>query len=230
MALIELAGVGKRYREGDGERVVLADVALAIARGEMVALLGPSGSGKSTILNLIGAVDVPSAGDVRVEGRSLVALSEHERALFRRRAVGFVFQSFNLIPTLTVEENVRLPLELVGVGADLARTRVAGLLAEVGLAGRAGSFPERLSGGEQQRVALARAVVHRPLIVLADEPTGNLDPETAAQVLRLLRGLAAEAGTTVVIATHSADAAAVADRVLTIRGGRVVETRRAAAS
>jgi putative ABC transport system ATP-binding protein len=226
--LIELVGVAKSYREGDGERVVLVDVDIAIARGEVVALLGPSGSGKSTILNLIGGVDVPARGDVRVGGRSLSSRSEHERALHRRRTVGFVFQGFNLIPTLTVEENVRLPLELTGVNGGAARARAVALLAEVGLADRAATFPEHLSGGEQQRVALARAVVHRPLIVLADEPTGNLDAVAAAQVLALLRRLAAESATTVVIATHSADAAAVADRVLAIRSGRVVESPRGA--
>jgi putative ABC transport system ATP-binding protein len=227
--LIELVGVHKSYREGDAERVVLADVDLAIDPGSVVALLGPSGSGKSTVLNLIGGIDVPERGDVRVGSRSLVSLSEHDRALYRRRSVGFVFQAFNLIPTLTVEENVRLPLELTGVDGAAARDRVAALLAEVGLADRTAAFPERLSGGEQQRVALARAVVHRPLIVLADEPTGNLDSVAAGRLLALLRGLAAESGTTVVVATHSAEAAAVADRVLTVRGGRVVDSPEARA-
>jgi putative ABC transport system ATP-binding protein len=227
--LIELVGVHKSYREGDAERVVLADVDLAIDPGSVVALLGPSGSGKSTVLNLIGGIDVPERGDVRVGSRSLVSLSEHDRALYRRRSVGFVFQAFNLIPTLTVEENVRLPLELTGVDGAAARDRVAALLAEVGLADRTAAFPERLSGGEQQRVALARAVVHRPLIVLADEPTGNLDSVAAGHVLALLRGLAAESGTTVVVATHSAEAAAVADRVLAVRGGRVVDSPEARA-
>jgi putative ABC transport system ATP-binding protein len=228
--LIELCRVAKTYREGETDRHVLTEVDVTIARGEIVALLGPSGSGKSTILNLIGGIDWPTRGDVSVGGRSLPALSEHERALYRRRTVGFVFQSFNLIPTLSVRENVRLPLELTGVDGVLARERIDRLLTEVGLSDRAETFPERLSGGEQQRVALVRAVVHRPLVVLADEPTGNLDVESARQVLGLLRRLACESDATVVIATHSAEAAGIADRVLMIVDGRVVEGPRAPAS
>jgi putative ABC transport system ATP-binding protein len=223
--LVELASVTKRFREGGRERVVLAGVDLAIARGAVVAVVGRSGSGKSTLLNLIGGVDVPTAGDVRVAGQSIVTGSERTRALYRRRSVGFVFQFFNLIPTLTVAENVRLPLELNDTAADLARERVATLLAAVGLADRAEAFPERLSGGEQQRIAIARALAHRPLVVLADEPTGNLDADAARQVLHLLRRLAEDAATTVVMATHSEEAAAVADRVLALRDGRLGERR-----
>ena len=227
-ALIELRSVTKRFREGDRDRIVLAAVDLTITRGAVVAVVGRSGSGKSTLLNLIGGVDVPTEGDVRVAGESIVTGSEHARALYRRRAIGFVFQYFNLIPTLTVAENVRLPLELNAVGAAAARDRVIELLRAVGLADRADAFPERLSGGEQQRIAIARAVAHRPPVVLADEPTGNLDVEAARQVLQLLRRLAEEAGSTVVMATHSEEAAAVADRVLALRDGRVVEPARRA--
>ena len=218
---IELRAVTKRYREGDRERDALTAVDLTIARGEFVGVVGPSGSGKSTLLNLLGAVDVPTSGDIRVDGRSIVEGSEHARALYRRRGVGFVFQFFNLIPTLTIEENLLLPLELNGVGRPAARERAHALLTPVGLADRARSFPERLSGGEQQRIAIARAIAHRPPIVLADEPTGNLDGESARRALALLRTLGEEAGATVVMATHSAEAARIADRVLVLRDGSI---------
>ena len=221
-ALVRLVSVTKTYREGARERRVLDDVSLDIAAREVVAVVGRSGSGKSTLLNLIGAIDLPTHGDVIVAGASIVTPAEHARALYRRRSVGFVFQFFNLVPTLTVEENLLLPLELNGVARRAARERVGALLATVGLADRAASFPEQLSGGEQQRVAVARAVAHRPALVLADEPTGNLDGDAARNVLGLLRRLGGESGTTVVLATHSDEAAAVADRVLTLRDGQVL--------
>ncbi|MBI2205460.1 MAG: ABC transporter ATP-binding protein [Candidatus Rokubacteria bacterium] len=226
--LIELGAATKRYREGDRERVVLDGVDLVIDRTEFVAVVGRSGSGKSTLLNLIGAVDLPSSGDVRVAGQSIVRRSEHERALYRRRSVGFVFQFFNLIPTLTVEENLLLPLELNGVARALARRRAQALLDAVGLGDRGQSVPERLSGGEQQRVAIARALAHRPAIVLADEPTGNLDAAAAREVLGLLRRLGAEDGATIVMATHSSEAADAADRVVALRDGRLVAASPAA--
>ena len=204
---------------------MLSAVDLTVERGAVVAVVGRSGSGKSTLLNLVGAVDVPTEGDVRVAGESIVSGSEHRRALYRRRSVGFVFQFFNLIPTLTVAENVRLPLELNDVDETSIRRRVAELLDAVGLADRSETFPERLSGGEQQRIAVARALVHRPVVVLADEPTGNLDVDAARDVLTLLLGLARDAGSTVLIATHSEEAAAVADRVIGLREGRVAERR-----
>ena len=221
-ALVRLIGVTKSYREGTRERRVLDGVSLEIAAREVVAIVGRSGSGKSTLLNLMGGIDVPTQGDVIVGGASIVTPTEHARALYRRRAIGFVFQFFNLVPTLTVEENLLLPLELNGVARSVARERVGALLATVGLADRAASFPEQLSGGEQQRVAVARAVAHRPALVLADEPTGNLDGDAARGVLDLLRRLGDESGTTVVLATHSDDAAAVADRILTLRDGRLL--------
>jgi putative ABC transport system ATP-binding protein len=222
-ALIRLSAVAKTYREGERERAVLDGIDLTIAAGEIVAIVGRSGSGKSTLLNLIGAIDVPTSGDVVVGGESIVTRTEHARALYRRRSIGFVFQFFNLIPTLTLEENLLLPLELNGEPRAAARDRAGALLEVVGLADRASSFPERLSGGEQQRAAVARAVAHRPRIILADEPTGNLDGDAAANVLSLLRRLAAETGTTVILATHSDEAAGVADRTLTLRDGKLLD-------
>jgi putative ABC transport system ATP-binding protein len=220
---VHLARVVKVYREGESERVVLRAIDLSVAAGEIVVLLGRSGSGKSTLLNLVSGIDRPTSGTVRVEGVDVVALSETARTRLRRRRIGFVFQFFNLIPTLTVEENLRLPLELNGVDGAAGHARALELLGEVGLADRAASFPDRLSGGEQQRVAVARARVPDPALVLADEPTGNLDAESARQVLSLLTGLARRAGKTVVIASHSDEAAAMADRVLTLVDGRLVE-------
>jgi putative ABC transport system ATP-binding protein len=220
---VELSRLLKIYREGERERVVLRDVDLCVARGEIVVLLGRSGSGKSTLLNLVSGIDRPTSGIVRVEGVDVAALSETERTLFRRRRIGFIFQFFNLIPTLTVEENLLLPLELNGVGGAEARARALHLLDAVDLADRGGSFPDRLSGGEQQRVAVARALVHDPSLVLADEPTGNLDAESARQVLGLLAALAREAGKTVVAVSHSEEVAALADRVLTLADGRLCE-------
>jgi len=220
--LVELRGVARSYREGVAERAVLRGVDLAVARGEFVALLGRSGSGKSTLLNLISGIDDPSAGDVLVDGRSITRLSERERTLVRRRRIGFVFQFFNLIPTLTVAENLELPMQMVGRRGPAARADVAALLAEVGLADRGGAAVDRLSGGEQQRVAVARALAHDPDLVLADEPTGNLDAETAATVLGLLRRLGRDRKKTVIAATHSAEVAQAADRVLELRDGRLV--------
>jgi len=218
---VELRGLVKSYREGEAERMVLRGVDAAIDRGEFVALLGRSGSGKSTLLNLISGIDQPTAGDVLIEGRPLTRLSERERTLLRRRRMGFVFQFFNLVPTLTVEENLLLPLELTGRAGHDARATVARLLADVDLGDRARAFPDRLSGGEQQRVAIARALAHDPALVLADEPTGNLDSGAAQVVLGLLTTLASERGATVVVVTHSGEVAALADRVLALRDGRL---------
>jgi putative ABC transport system ATP-binding protein len=220
---VELRHVGKAYREGDAERVVLRDVSITIASGEIVVLLGRSGSGKSTLLNLIAGLDRPTSGRVLLAGTDLTALDEQARTRFRRRHVGFIFQFFNLIPVLTVEENVLLPLDLNerADAAGIARART--LLARVGLDGRGQSFPEQLSGGEQQRVAVARALIHEPSLVLADEPTGNLDAETAAGVLELLDTLAREAGKTVVMVTHSREVVGMADRIFAIQRGQLVE-------
>jgi putative ABC transport system ATP-binding protein len=221
--MVELNGICKSFWEGDRERMVFRDASLQIERGEWVFLLGRSGSGKSTLLNLIAGIDLPDKGEVIVDAKVLNRLSERERTLFRRNDIGFVFQFYNLIPTLTVEENVLLPLELTGALTAELRGRARELLRQVGLADRAASFPDRLSGGEQQRVAVARALVHRPNLILADEPTGNLDAETGCQVLDLFRQMVRGTGTSMVLVTHSSEVAQLADRVLTIREGKLVE-------
>jgi putative ABC transport system ATP-binding protein len=217
---IELENVSKSY----GGLPVLNGAEVIIERGQMVAVMGRSGSGKSTLLRLIGGLEGADKGVVRVDGTDLTALTEAERARRRRQGLGFVFQSFNLIPTLTVGENVELPLALNGVAPSDGRRRSLALLDELGLAGCIDRFPEDISGGEQQRVAIARAVVHEPKLVVADEPTGNLDAETARHVLELLRRTCRERNATLIVATHSAEVAAQAGRILTIRAGRIEDT------
>ena len=221
--LIELVDLTKSYREGRSERVVLAGANATIAAGELTVVLGRSGSGKSTLLNLLSGIDLPTAGEVRVAGRDLAALTERERTLFRRRSIGFVFQFFNLIPTLTVEENLLLPLELAGRVGEEDRSRARVLIERVGLGNRLGSFPDRLSGGEQQRVAVARALAHDPDLVLADEPTGNLDLETGLEVLGLLDDLVRSRGKTLVMVTHAREVMGIADRVFSIAEGHLEE-------
>jgi len=223
--LVELRGIFKSFKEGERERTVFRDASLVIAPGEWVFLLGRSGSGKSTLLNLISGIDMPDQGEVIVDAKPLNRLSERDRTLFRRNSIGFVFQFYNLIPTLTVEENILLPLELTRKLTPPLRARARELLDQVGLAERMQSFPDRLSGGEQQRVAVARALVHQPKLVLADEPTGNLDAETGRQVLDLFQRLVRQTGTTMVLVTHSSEVAQLADRVLTIRDGHLVEAQ-----
>jgi len=218
---IRLERLSKSYREGDQTRVVLREAEASFGQGEFVAILGKSGSGKSTLLNLISGIDEADAGSIWLDGRDLTALDEHQRTLYRRHHIGFVFQFFNLIPTLTVWENVVLPLELAGVANGLVRARVEPLLDAVGLLDRHSTFPDRLSGGEQQRVAIARALAHDPLLVLADEPTGNLDEGTGRQVLDLLDRLTRQAGKNMIMVTHSAEAAAYADRVLVLQDGKL---------
>ena len=221
--LVELRSVTKVYHEGETERPVLRGIDVSVTRGEFLALLGRSGSGKSTLLNVVSGIDAPTAGEVWVDGTAMARLSDAERTRFRRHHIGFVFQFFNLIPTLTVVENLLLPLEMIGRTGAVARADAEALLAEVGLADRGRAFPDRLSGGEQQRVAVARALVHDPELILADEPTGNLDAETAAVVLDLLDRLVRELGKTVVMATHSREVIGVADRVFAIQHGRLLE-------
>jgi putative ABC transport system ATP-binding protein len=216
-AWIELKTVTKRY----GQQTVLDGASLAVERGQFVAVMGRSGSGKSTLLRLIGGLEAADEGVVRVAGTDLTLLTETERARRRRQGLGFVFQSYNLIPTLTVAENVELPLALNDVAPDEMRLRSRELLAALGLTRCADRFPEDISGGEQQRVAIARAVIHEPKLVLADEPTGNLDTETAHHVLELLRRTCGERNATLIVATHSAELAARAARVVTIRAGRI---------
>ncbi len=221
-ALIRLDRVSKSYIEGAETRQVLRETSVEFLEGELVAIRGRSGSGKSTLLNLVAGIDSPTGGEVWVEGTSLGRLSSAQRTLFRRDRLGFVFQFFNLIPTLNVIENVQLPLELRGVPAGEAAGKARSLLDEVGLAERERSFPDRLSGGEQQRVAIARALVQDPRIVLADEPTGNLDDATGEMVMGLLERVTRRAGRTLLLVTHSPHVAARADRVYVIEEGHVV--------
>jgi putative ABC transport system ATP-binding protein len=222
--IIRLRNLSKVYVEGGVERTVLDSLDRDFQTGEFVCLLGRSGSGKSTLLNLISGIDAPTSGSVEIDagGRhvDLTALSEQERTLFRRRNIGIVFQFFNLIPTLSVVENVALPLELNGTRG--ARPHAEALLERVGLGNRLNTWPDKLSGGEQQRVAIARALVHDPLLILADEPTGNLDEETGRTVLSLLLELTRDAGKTLFMATHAVEVAALADRVLHLDHGKLV--------
>lgn len=214
--------LSKSYYEGDVRRVVLQNAHAEFRSGQITAILGKSGSGKSTLLNLISGIDEPDSGQIWVDGQELTSLPERDRTLFRRARIGFVFQFFNLIPTLTVGENVSLPLELNRVARPQVEKKAQDVLEAVGLLDRWKTFPEKLSGGEQQRVALARALVHDPLLILADEPTGNLDEETGAQVMTLLARLAREQNRTLLIVTHSQEAAAHADRVLRLSHGQLV--------
>ncbi len=219
-AQIKLENVSRSYIEAGRQRPVLKNASFSVEKGQFVVLLGKSGSGKSTLLNLVSGIDRPDEGQVTVMDVPLSELDDQARTLFRRRHIGFVFQFFNLIPTLTVEENLLLPLELNG---QSDRERAYGLLEAVGLKDRARSYPDRLSGGEQQRVALARALAHDPELVLADEPTGNLDAETGARVLELLGSLLRERGKTLLVATHSQELVGLADRVVDLTDGRLVE-------
>jgi len=221
--LYDVRGVTRRFKKGPLEVRAVNDVDVAIAPGEFVALEGPSGSGKTTLLQLLGALDRPTAGHVYFEGRDLASLPDREVAALRLSAFGFVFQQFNLIPTLTALENVELGLAPTGVNGHELRQRSLALLGEVGLAERADHLPAQLSGGEQQRVAIARALVVEPRVILADEPTGNLDTKTGADVIDALAGLAARRGSTVVVATHDAGLAARAPRRLAMRDGRMVD-------
>jgi len=216
---LELRRVSKTYRNGGQPVEVLREISLALEPGTITALLGRSGCGKTTLLNLAGAMDFPSAGEVRIDGRATSSLSEPELTALRRRRVGFVFQFFQLLPTLTVIENVELPLLLAG--ASGARQAARDRLSWVGLEDKAGSMPYQLSGGQMQRVAIARALVHTPALLLADEPTGNLDTASGDQVLALLRESASRFGTTVLLATHSAEAAAIAGARVHLRDGRI---------
>ena len=216
----------RRYRLGDEEIVGVSGLDLEIAAGEAVFVAGPSGSGKSTLLHLLGALDQADSGALAIEGHDLAGLSERERTLLRRRRLGFVFQAFHLVPVLSALENVEYPLTIDGVARRERRERAAAMLAAVGLGHRLRHLPDRLSGGERQRVAIARALVHRPAAVLADEPTGNLDSETAATILALLFELQRAEGTTLVVATHDAALLARAPRRLTLRDGRLVDDAR----
>jgi putative ABC transport system ATP-binding protein len=216
-----LDALSKSFVEADRTRVVLDSVDLEIQNGQFVALLGHSGSGKSTLLNLISGIERPSSGLVSIRDVPITELSERERTLFRRDHIGFVFQFFNLIPTLTVLENVTLPRELAGDDVKTTNAAAMRLLQLVGLDDRRDTFPDKLSGGEQQRVAIARALVHDPMLVLADEPTGNLDENTGGQVLDLLFSLTRRRGKTLIMATHNPEIAKMADRVVRVHDGHL---------
>lgn len=227
--MIEARGLTRTFRSGGRPLEVLKGVELEIASGEFVAVAGPSGSGKTTLLGLLAGLDRPTAGRVVVDGQDLDALTEDERARLRVNRIGFVFQTFHLLPTLTALENVLVPLELAGRRAGgpahsprEASARASALLDRVGLGGRAHHYPVQLSGGERQRVALARAFANRPRILFADEPTGNLDRETGARVAQLIEQLNRDAGTTLVLVTHDAELARRADRILRLERGRIV--------
>jgi putative ABC transport system ATP-binding protein len=218
--VLEARGLAKTYDTGGVKVLALRGVDLAIERGEFVAIMGPSGCGKSTLLNLLAGLDRPTAGEVRLDGERIDQLSESELARLRRRKIGFVFQFFNLLPTLTAVENVELPLLLIGRRRKDARRAADELMSELGVGDKQAAAPVQLSGGQQQRVALARALANTPDIVLGDEPTGNLDSAAAREVLGLLRA-ARDRGQTLLIVTHDARVAAAADRVITLRDGLV---------
>lgn len=221
--LILLEDVHKSFVEGNVTRGVLKGLSLSLPGGQFTAVVGRSGSGKSTLLNLISGIDWPDQGKIQINGADLTGMSELERTLFRRQKIGFVFQFFNLLSTLTVMENVSLPLEINGIVPSQARERTLHFLEAVGLMDRAGAFPDRLSGGEQQRVAIARALVNNPELVLADEPTGNLDRTTGQQILELLDSLTRQAGKNLIMVTHNLSSTASADKVFRLENGTLVE-------
>ena len=217
-AMLSIKGLSKSYG-GTRPREVLRDIELDLAAGEYVAIMGESGVGKSTLLNLIAGLDVPDRGTIALDGVELSALDDNERTLLRRARIGFVFQAFHLLPHLTIAQNVALPLALAGAPMAQIAERVGAMLAAVGLAAAAAAYPRELSGGELQRGAIARALLHRPLLLLADEPTGNVDPETASEILALLREQVKRESGAGILVTHSAAAAATADRILTLTAG-----------
>jgi putative ABC transport system ATP-binding protein len=219
--MIALREVSKTVTSGTHPLTILHPLTLEIRRGQFVAVVGPSGSGKSTLLGLIAGLDAPTSGDVLIDGVNITRLTEDALAKLRGDKVGFVFQFFHLIPSLTAYENVSVPMEIAG--APDARSRARALLEEVGLSGRAHHYPSQLSGGEQQRVALARALANDPPIVLADEPTGNLDSTNGRHIMELLQDIHRSRGTTIVLVTHDAELAAIADSRVVLRDGRVVE-------
>ncbi len=223
--MIELTRVSKQF-DGKKKVVALEEIDLRVERGEMVSIIGPSGSGKSTLLNLIGGLDRPTAGEIRIEGGSLAGLSDDELTRMRREKIGFIFQFYHLLPTLSCLENVALPLHLRGWPRGKCQGRARELLELVQLGHRLEHLPEELSGGERQRVAIARALSVYPPIILGDEPTGNLDTHTGGEILALIRGLRERLGSTVLLVTHDAGVAASCSRTISLRDGRVVEDRR----
>ena len=222
--MLELKNVSKNYFEGNTKHSVLSNFELSISKGEIIILLGKSGSGKSTLLNIISGIDVPDGGSVSIDGTDITKLSEKERTLTRRNKIGFIFQFFNLIPTLTVKENLQFPLELNN--DDNQEERIKSILTEVGLLDRANTYPDKLSGGEQQRIAIARALIHNPDIILADEPTGNLDYETGLQIVDLLDRVVKKKGKTMIMVTHSKDVIGLADKIYSLKEGRLTEIKK----
>lgn len=224
-AIVELKNLTKTYTEGKHRRIIFDHVNAAFNSGEFIILLGQSGSGKSTLLNLISGIDVPDGGDILINGVALNRLSERQQTLFRREQIGFIFQFFNLIPTLTVFENITLALQLNGGVTRAKEEEVQALLERVGLSQRRHAFPDRLSGGEQQRVAILRAIAHNPTLLLADEPTGNLDEETSRTIMQLILELTRQTNKTLIMATHNPELIPLADRVYRIKQGDLVLAR-----
>lgn len=220
--IISLQGLSKTYRMGEVRVPALLDASLSLASGEVLALTGPSGSGKSTLLNLAGLIDTPDAGRYLLDGRDVSQLDEQARTLLRRDAIGFIFQGFNLVPVMTVADNVDYPLFLAGVDAARRRERVAAMLEKVGLSAQATRRPDALSGGQRQRVAVARALIKRPRLVIADEPTANLDSHTADQIIALIHDLCRDEGAACLVATHDARMTACCDRIVSLRDGSIV--------
>jgi putative ABC transport system ATP-binding protein len=220
--MIELRNASKKYQQGAQEVYALRDISLRIKKGEFLSVMGASGSGKSTLLNLIGGLDQPSSGEIFIDGRPLHGISDYELTLFRRRRVGFIFQFFNLLPILTAAENVSLPLLLEGTPYSEVKPRAVELLEQVGLGSRTEHRPEQLSGGEMQRVAISRALISNPAVLLADEPTGNLDSHTSEQIFMLLKNLH-DQGQTIVMVTHDPHAAAYGSRIITLKDGALSE-------
>ena len=223
MPLLVAENLHKIYVTGEARVAALAGVSFAVEHGDFVALMGPSGCGKSTLLHVCGAMDRPTSGTLRLNDRDLAAMEDDDLTRVRREQVGFVFQFFNLLPTLTVADNIALPCLLAGVKTADAEARAKALAERVGIAHRLHHYPQQISGGEMQRAAIARALIHQPLLVVADEPTGNLDSENGANVLALLQGLNREMGVTILLATHAADVAAAAKRVLNMRDGKFAD-------
>ena len=217
--MIKLENVSKGYSEGKTLHTILSGVNLSINKGEIIIIYGKSGSGKSTLLNLLAGIDLPDEGNIFFGDINITALNEKQRTLFRRKSIGFIFQFFNLIPTLTVSENLKLPLELNSISFDIADK----MIDEVGLLDRKNAYPDVLSGGEQQRVAIARALIHNPDFILADEPTGNLDFDTSKQIIDLIDRIVKQQGKTMIMATHSREVIGLADRVLTLKDGKFIE-------
>ena len=224
--MLELKNVSKSYTEGNTKHTVLNTLELNVSKGEIIILLGKSGSGKSTLLNIISGIDVPDSGSVAVDGTDITKLSEKERTIVRRNKIGFIFQFFNLIPTLTVKENLQLPLELKNISEQVEK--INSVLTEVGLSNKANTYPDKLSGGEQQRIAIARALIHNPDIILADEPTGNLDYETGLQIIHLLDRVVKKKGKTMIMVTHSKDVIGLADKIFSLKEGKLIEMKKEA--